>query len=81
MSIQISDDLMRNLGLSEQELRIELAISLFQRDKLTLAQASTMAEMPQLFFQRELSKRKIPLHYTIEDLQTDLNNIGFEKAH
>ncbi|MBI3194345.1 MAG: UPF0175 family protein [Ignavibacteriae bacterium] len=79
MSIQISDDLIRSSGLNEHDLKIESAITLFQNDKLTLAQASRMAEMPQLFFQRELAKRKISLHYSLEDLQIDLKNIGIER--
>lgn len=79
MSIQISDDVIRSSGLTEQELKIELAVALFEHDKLTLSQASRMAELPQLFFQRELAKRQIPLHYTLEDLQTDVKNIGLER--
>jgi len=59
------------------ELKRELTITLFQQERLTLAQASRLAEMHQLAFQAVLAGRQIPLHYGIEDLREDLRGAGY----
>lgn len=50
MSLVIPDEILQATGLSEAELMQELAIVLFQKEKLTLGQASQLAQMPQLQF-------------------------------
>ena len=58
--------------MTEQELRQEIGIMLFQREKLTLAQASKLAQLDFLQFQHLLASRKISVHYDIEELEQDL---------
>lgn len=41
-------------------------------DRLTLGQASRLAEMDRLRFQQLLASRDIPVHYEIEDFEADL---------
>ena len=36
MTIKISDQLIKQIGMTEQELMLELAIMLFQEEKVTL---------------------------------------------
>jgi predicted HTH domain antitoxin len=72
MSLTLSDEILEATNLSEAELRRELALALFQQERLTLAQAAGLAEMPHLDFQRLLSSRRIPLHYGVEELEQDL---------
>lgn len=43
-----------------------------QKEKITLGQASQLAQMNQLQFQHLLASREIPINYAIEDLETDL---------
>lgn len=57
------------------ELMQEIAILLFQKDRLTLGQASQMAEMSQLQFQHLLASRQIPVHYDITDFEADLKTL------
>jgi predicted HTH domain antitoxin len=45
MSVIISDEILQSAHLTADEMRQEIAILLFQREKLTLAQASSLAEM------------------------------------
>ena len=52
MSLVIPDDILRAANISAVELRREIAMLLFQQDKLTLGQASDFAGMSQLEFQR-----------------------------
>jgi predicted HTH domain antitoxin len=61
--------------MSESELRQEIAVTLFQQERLTLAQASRLAEMTQLKFQALLADRRIPIHYGIEEFREDLRNL------
>jgi len=68
----IPDELLHAAKLTETELRIEIAVMLFQQDRLTLGQAATFANLRQLDMQGILAKRQIPLHYGIEELEQDL---------
>jgi predicted HTH domain antitoxin len=72
MTIEISDRILEKSGLTPAKLRLELAIILFQRESLTLGQASKIAGLHQLQFQRELAKRKIPIHYDVDDFEKDI---------
>lgn len=72
MRIEISDDLLLKNNLSEERLRLELALYLYQKDILSLESASKFAEMDSYQFQKELGAHKIPIHYTRQDLNDDL---------
>lgn len=76
MSITIPDDVLQAAHMSEDELRQEIAILLFQRGRLTLAQGSRLAGMTQLRFQHLLASRRIPVHYDVEEFEQDLKTLG-----
>jgi len=76
MTLTIPDEVLRSAQLSEAELKVELALALFQQDRLTLGQAADLAQMPQLDFQRLLGSRKIAIHYGFEQLEQDLRRVG-----
>ena len=59
----------------EAELRQEVAILLFQKERFTLGQASRFAGMSRLQFQRLLASRKISLHYDIAELREDAKSL------
>jgi predicted HTH domain antitoxin len=50
-------------------------LALFQREKLTLGQASRLAGMSQWQFQQLLGSRGIPVHYGVEDFEADLRTL------
>lgn len=75
MSITISDSILISAGMSEQEMLQEIAVMLFAKEKLTLGQASELAGMKQDAFQRVLGSRQIPIHYGIEELRQDIENL------
>ena len=75
MSLTIPDALLQSARISEAELRQEIATLLFQRDKLTLAQASRFAELSRLQFQHLLASRQIPIHYDVTDFEEDLHTL------
>lgn len=75
MSLVIPDDILRAANMSAVELRREIALLLFQRDKLTLGQASEFAGMSQLEFQRLLANHHIAVHYDVQEFTSDLDTL------
>ena len=75
MSIIISDELLTATRMTEAEMKQEIAVLLFQKEKLTLAQASRFAGMNRIAFQHLLASRQISLHYGVEDLEQDIKNL------
>ena len=75
MSVVIPDEIVRATGMSEAELAQEIAARLFQKEKLTLGQASRLAGMGRLQFQQLLASRQIPVHYDIHDFDADLETL------
>jgi predicted HTH domain antitoxin len=76
MAVTISDEVLTAAHISEPELKQELALTLFQQDRLTLAQSSRLAEMSQLSFQALLAERHIPVHYGVEEFREDLRTLS-----
>jgi len=75
MSVTISDDILEATHMTEDELKQEIAILLYQKEKLTLAQASRLTGLDRLQFQHLLASRRIPINYDIEDFKEDLDTL------
>jgi predicted HTH domain antitoxin len=75
MSLMISDDVLRSTRMSEPEMRQEIAVMLYGREKLTLEQAADLAGMPQINFRQLLASRDVLIHYDIEDFEGDLRTL------
>jgi predicted HTH domain antitoxin len=75
MSVVIPDEVLRSSGMTGPELLQEVAILLFQRERLTLAQASRLAGIGRLQFQHLLASRRIPVHYDVADFEQDLETL------
>ena len=67
MSLIIPDEIIKTTRMSTSEIIQELAIVLFQKEKLTLGQASSLAKINQFQFQHILASRQIPIHYNKDD--------------
>ncbi|MBE9247861.1 UPF0175 family protein [Dolichospermum sp. LEGE 00240] len=75
MSIVITEDTLKTISMSEDELLLEIAIMLFQQEKLTLGQASNFAKMNQLQLQKILGSRQISPHYDLVELKEDVDSL------
>ena len=75
MSVVIPDEILIATRMNQTEMRQEIAVMLFQREKLTLAQASQFAGMHRVAFQHLLASRRIPVHYGVEDFEQDLQTL------
>ena len=75
MQLAMGPELAARIGLSESELLVELAVLLYERDKLTLGRAATLAGMDKWAFNDLLAEREIPMHYDLKEWEQDLATI------
>jgi len=59
----IDDMYLKAAGLNELELKLEIAIMLFEQERLSLRKAASLAGIHWLDFMKILDSRKIALHY------------------
>ncbi len=59
----IEDSYLKAAGLTEEEMKLEIAVMLFEKEKLSLRKAAALAAMHWLDFMKELDNRQIALHY------------------
>ena len=72
MTITIPDDVLTASHLTEEEIMTEIALLLFSRDRITLAQASSLSGMTLIRFQHLLASRGITVHYDAAEFEHDL---------
>ena len=70
--VTIPGEVLTAAHISEPELKQELALTRFRQERLTLGQASRLAEMTQLAFHALLAERQIPIHYGVEEFREDV---------
>ena len=75
MSLVIPDEILETARMSPTELALEIAVLLYEKGKLTLGQASQLAQMSQLQFQFLLASRQIPIHYDVAEFEQDLQTL------
>lgn len=75
MNLLIPDSVLRSANMSPGELSVEIAAMLYEKEKLTLAQASRLAGMNRLQFQHLLASRDISVHYDVEDFEEDMETL------
>lgn len=75
MSVIIPDDILQSARMSEAELKLEIAIMLFQKDKISIGKARHLAGMNLLEFQREIARRGICIHYDVEEFEEDIKTL------
>lgn len=75
MGVIVPDEILQAARMTEEELKQEIAVLLFQKEKLTLAQASRLGGMSRLQFQHLLASRQIPVHYDVAELDEDLRTL------
>lgn len=75
MSLLIPNELVQASGLSETELLQELVLLLFQNERITLGSASRFLGMTQLEFQALLAEKNLCVHYDVDELHEDVENL------
>jgi len=75
VNVVIPESVVQATRMSPEEILREIAVLLFQQDKLTLGQAAELARMNQREFRHLLASRQIPLHYGVEEFEEDLRSL------
>ena len=71
----IEHELLEATRMSESEIRLELAIVLYQLEKFTLGQAARLAVLSQSRMRHALAARGIGSHYGVGDFEHDLGTL------
>ncbi len=60
------------LEIGLKEIKLEYALDLYQKGKITLMKAAEIAELSLWEILDIVRERKIPMYYTLEDIEKDL---------
>ncbi|MFQ5686049.1 MAG: UPF0175 family protein [Candidatus Scalindua sp.] len=73
--IEIPDDILMSLKMTPNDIKIELAVHLYETRRLSIGKAKSLAGVSLWEFQNILASRKIPVNYDIEDYKEDINTL------
>lgn len=73
MTITIPDQALSDI--SAADLLIEVAVYLYDKERLSMGQARKLAGMDILSFQKALADRNVYLKYSEKDLADDIKNL------
>ena len=77
MTLNIPDDIFKQLGRSEREVLIEFACRLYDAQKLSKPLATRLLGISRDEFDEELRKRSLPIiRYTQEMFEQDMAAVG-----
>jgi predicted HTH domain antitoxin len=73
--IEIPREIVHATRMTPQELRCELAVYLYEQEKLSFGKARELAGLSAWAFQQLLGSRGIAAHYALDDYQQDLQTL------
>jgi len=73
--LTISDQWLQKAAMTEEEARLELALSLLERQRISFQEAQELSEIETLDFLAVIKERGIELEYTVEELENDLQTL------
>lgn len=75
-TLEIPADILDSARLTVEELKIEVAVSLYAQGRLSIGKARELAEMSLWQFRQVLAARQISPHYDVDDLAEDINTLN-----
>jgi predicted HTH domain antitoxin len=75
MNVVIPDDILRATRMTEDELKLEIAIMLYKQEKISSGKARDWTGLTVIEFQHELAKRGLYINYDVEDFQADIQTL------
>jgi len=75
MSVTIPDDILHATRMTEDELRLEIAIMLYKQQKISSGKVRAWTGLTVIEFQHELAKRGLSVNYDVEDFQSDIKTL------
>jgi predicted HTH domain antitoxin len=71
----IEGDVLQKAQISAQELRLQIALYLYEKGRLSFGQAKRVAGLNHLAFQKALADNGLYLNYDSDDLEDDLETL------
>ena len=75
ITLNLPDNLSQTETFNQSDWLREIAIVLFQQERISLSRASKIAGMEIMNFQRLLADRGICVHYDVEELDQDVQHL------
>ena len=75
LTLNLPDHLSQTETFNQSDWLREIAIALFQQERISLSRASKIAEMEIMDFQKLLADRGICVLYDVEDLEQDVRHL------
>lgn len=75
VTLELPSDVLLATRLTKSELKVELAVHLFEQGKLSFGKARDLADMDVWQFMQLLGARGIATHYDIDEYEEDLETL------
>jgi len=76
MIITIPDERIKAAQISASELLLDIAVYLYDKERLSLGQARKLAGLDIVSFQRAVAERNVFIKYNLDDLNRDIQNMN-----
>ena len=70
--VEVDQDILDSARLTPSELKVEMAVHLYEQGRLSVGKARELADMTLWEFRQLLASRRIPPHYHETDLDEDV---------
>jgi predicted HTH domain antitoxin len=75
MSVVIPDDILQATKMTENELKLEIAIMLYKQHKISSGKVRAWTGLTVIEFQHQLARRGLYINYDVEDFQSDVKTL------
>ncbi|MEQ8956620.1 MAG: UPF0175 family protein, partial [Coleofasciculus sp. C2-GNP5-27] len=75
MSLVIPNDILQATKMTEDELKLEIAIMLYKQEKISSGKVRAWTGLTVIEFQHELGKRGLCINYDVEEFQLDIQTL------
>jgi predicted HTH domain antitoxin len=75
ITLDLPDSLTQTDTFNQSDWLREIAIALFQQERITLSRASKIAGIDLMEFQKLIADRGICVHYDVEDFEEDVQHL------
>jgi predicted HTH domain antitoxin len=75
ITLDLPDSLTQTDTFNQSDWLREIAIALFQQERITLSRASKIAGIDLMEFQKLIADRGICVHYDVEDFEQDVQHL------
>jgi predicted HTH domain antitoxin len=75
LTIDLPDEITQTDSFNQTDWMREIAIALFQQERISLSRASKIAGIDLIEFQKLISDRGICVHYDVEEFEQDVQHL------